>query len=516
MPAPMPAATPRAQIRFEIMTALPALAPETRNLIDGVLCDASNGNTFNNFNPTNGELLGTAADGTKDDMLRAVEAARRAFDETDWANNHDLRSRCLRQLYEGMLEEKEQLRAIVIAEAGASISLTGFMHVDDPIEMMSYWSDLAASYKYESRMADIPFAGRQQGRLLCREPAGVVGAITPWNVPLYLNIAKIGPALASGCSLILKPAPDTPWSATHLGKIIAEKTDFPAGVVNIVGSSDHLLGEILSTDPRIDVVTFTGSTATGRRVMENASATVKNVFLELGGKSANIVLDDANFEAVLPGAAMTCVHGGQGCAITTRLLVPRARYDEALGILKTAFENWNYGDPTNPANLQGPQISKRQQERVLGYIEQGKKEGARCLVGGKKPDGDLGDKGCFVEPTLFVDVDPNSTIAQEEIFGPVLCVIPYEDDDDAVRIANNSEYGLCGAIQTADVDRGIAMARRIRTGTISVAGAQWFHVDTPFGGYKQSGVGRENGVMGFEEFLETKIIAIPADSKVGK
>jgi aldehyde dehydrogenase (NAD+) len=198
------------------------------------------------------------------------------------------------------------------------------------------------------------------------------------------------------------------------------------------------------------------------------------------------------------------------------LLVPRARYDEAVEILTTAFNNWNYGDPTNPANLQGPQISKRQQERVLGYIEKGKEEGARCVVGGGKPAGDLGDKGCFVEPTLFVDVDPDSTIAQEEIFGPVLCVIPYEDDADAVRIANHSEYGLSGAIQTNDIDRGIAMARKIRAGTLSVAGAQWFHADTPFGGYKQSGVGRENGVMGFEGMLETKVIAIPAASNVGK
>ena len=355
----------------------------------------------------------------------------------------------------------------------------------------------------------MPFLGAQQGRIQRREAAGVVGAITPWNVPLYLNIAKLGPALASGCTIVLKPAPDTPWSATHVGKIIAEKTDIPAGVANIVASADHLTGEILSSDPRIDVVTFTGSTATGRRIMECAAPTVKKVFLELGGKSANIVLDDAPLEAVLPMAAMTCVHGGQGCAITTRLLVPRARYDEALPILQAAFEGWNYGDPTNPANLQGPQVSKRQQQRVLEYIEKGKQEGARCLVGGEAADGDLGEKGCFVKPTLFVDVDPDSTIAQEEIFGPVLCVIPYEDDDDAVRIANNSMYGLSGSIQTTDVDRGVAMARRIRTGTISVAGAQWFNVDTPFGGYKQSGLGRENGVMGFEEYLETKIIAVP-------
>jgi aldehyde dehydrogenase (NAD+) len=370
---------------------------------------------------------------------------------------------------------------------------------------MKYWADLAASYEYETRLSDIEFTGSMHGRIVRREPVGVAGLITPWNVPLSLNIAKIGPALASGCTAVLKPAPDTPWSATHLGKIVTEHTDIPAGVLNIVASSDHMTGEILSTDPRIDLISFTGSTATGRRIMECASATVKKVFLELGGKSANILLDDADLEAIVPSGAMTCVHGGQGCAITTRMLLPRSRYDEGVALLKTAFENWNYGDPTQPQNLQGPQISKRQQARVLEYIEKGKQEGAKLLVGGGKPDG----KGCFVEPTLFVDVDPKSTIAQEEIFGPVLVVIPYEDDDDAVRIANDSMYGLSGAVHSANLDRALSVARRIRTGTLSVNGHMWFHVDSPFGGYKQSGLGRENGQMGFEEYLETKVIAVP-------
>ena len=486
--------------------ALEPLAPETRNYIDGALVEAGNGNRFDNVNPATEEVIGSCADGTKDDMLAAVAAARRAFDESDWAHDHAFRGRCIRQLYEGMLEEKEQLRSIVVAEAGASVSLTGYMHIDDPIEMMSYWADKATSYPYESRMTDIPFLGQQHGRILMREPSGVVGAITPWNVPVYLNIAKIGPALASGCTLVLKPAPDTPWSATHLGKIAAEKTDLPPGVLNIVASSDHLTGEILSSDPRIDVVTFTGSTATGRRIMECGAATVKKIFLELGGKSANIVLDDADLAATLGMGAMCCVHGGQGCAITTRLLLPRSRYDEGVAILENAFRNWSFGDPTNPANLQGPQISRRQQERVISYIEKGKKEGARLLVGGGIPAEPA--KGFFVEPTLFVDVDPDSTIAQEEIFGPVLSVIPFDDDDDAVRIANNSIYGLSGAVHSASDERALAVAKRIRTGTISVNGAMWFHVDTPFGGQKQSGLGRENGEMGFEEYLETKVIAV--------
>ncbi len=486
--------------------ALEPLAPETRNLIDGRLVDASNGNTFDNVSPSTEEVLGVCADGTKDDMLSAVAAARRAFDESDWSENHELRSRCLRQLYEGFLEEKEQFRSITTHEAGAAVTLSGFMQVDDPIEMMSYWADLAASYPYERRLSDIPFAGRQHGRILRREAAGVVGAITPWNVPFYLNIAKIGPTLGAGCTVVLKPAPDTPWSATHIGKIASKKTDLPPGVLNIVASSDHLTGEILSSDPRIDVVTFTGSTATGRRIMECGAATVKKIFLELGGKSANIVLDDADFEAVLPGAAMTCVHGGQGCAITTRLLLPRSRYEEGVARVEAAFRSWSYGDPTDPANLQGPQISKRQQERVLSYIERGKRDGARLLVGGGIPE--HLPKGFYVEPTLFVDVDPDSTIAQEEIFGPVLCVIPYQDDDDAVRIANNSVYGLSGAVSSGSEERALSVARRIRTGTLSVNGRMWFHVDTPFGGYKQSGLGRENSEMGFEEYLETKVIGV--------
>jgi aldehyde dehydrogenase (NAD+) len=487
--------------------ALAALAPGTQNLIDGRLAFASNGATFENVNPATEEVIGVAADGTKEDMERAIAAARRAFDATRWSQDRAFRAKCITQLYDALKADKEQLRAIVVAEAGACVSLTGFMHVDEPIEMLKYWAQKATAYPYERAMSDVPFLGQPQRRLLRREPAGVVGAITPWNVPLYLNIAKIGPALAAGCTIVLKPAPDTPWSATHLAKLAAERTDLPAGVLNVVASSDHLLGEMLSTDPRVDLVTFTGSTATGRRVMERAAATVKKVFLELGGKSANVVLDDAKLAAVLPAAAMTCVHGGQGCAITTRLLLPRSRYAEGVALVKAAFEGWKYGDPTHPAHLQGPQISRKQQQRVLSYIERGKREGAKCIVGGGVPK--HLPKGYYVEPTLFVDVDPKMAIAQEEIFGPVLVVIPFEDDADAVRIANDSIYGLSGAVHSASEERALAVAREIRTGTLGVNGGGWFHPDTPFGGYRQSGVGRENGELGFEEYLETKVIALP-------
>lgn len=489
------------------MSQLEALAPETRNLIDGELVEASNGARFDNVDPATEEVIGATADGTKDDMDRAIAAARRTFDETSWSTDTALRTRCLRQLSDALSSNREQLRSIVVHEVGAPVSTTPMMQIDNYIDAFPYWADVCESYAYETEMETNTFMGQPMRRLLRREPVGVAGAISPWNVPVYLNLAKIGPALAAGNTVVLKPAPDTPWCATHLGKLIAEHTDIPAGVVNVVASSDHLVGEALSTDPRVDLVSFTGSTATGRRVGECAAGTIKKVFLELGGKSALVVLDDANLKAALAAVGTICIHGGQGCAITTRLLLPRSLYDEGLELVKTSFENWPYGDPKNPAHMQGPQISKVQQERVLAYIEKGIEEGARVVTGGGKP-AHL-DKGFFVEPTVLADVDPGSTIAQEEIFGPVLSVIPFDDDDDAVRIANDSIYGLSGAIHSASEDRALDVARRIRTGTLSVNGGQWFMIDSPFGGYKQSGLGRENGIAGFEEYLETKVIALP-------
>jgi aldehyde dehydrogenase (NAD+) len=483
---------------------------ETRNLIDGRLVEASSGATFDNVNPATEEVIGVCADGTKEDMDAAIAAARRAFDETGWSADPVFRAKCLRQFHAALEEAKEDLRKIVVGEAGSPVLLTHHVQVNAFIDAMPYFADLAEHYEYERPMKEIHFMGLPQRRILRREAAGVVGAITPWNFPLYLNLCKLGPALAAGCSIVLKPPPDTPWSATTLGRLIAEKTEIPPGIVNVVASSDHSIGEQLTTDPRVDLVTFTGSTATGRRIMECAAGTVKKVFLELGGKSAHVVLDDAPFESALGMAGTVCTHGGQGCAITTRMLLPRARYKEGVALVKRAFENVPYGDPTDPSRLQGPQISKKQQERVLAYIEKGKQEGAKCIVGGGVP-AHL-PKGYYVEPTLFIDVDPASTIAQEEIFGPVLCIIPFEDDDDAVRIANDSIYGLSGAVSSASEERALAVARRIRTGTISVNGGMWFNEDTPFGGYKQSGIGRENGLLGFEEYLETKAIGLPGRS----
>jgi aldehyde dehydrogenase (NAD+) len=280
-------------------------------------------------------------------------------------------------------------------------------------------------------------------------------------------------------------------------------------VVNVVASSDHMVGEVLTTSPLVDMVAFTGSSATGRRIMEAASANVTPVFLELGGKSVHLVLDDADLEATVPAsAASICFHAGQGCAMATRLLVPRSRYDEAVEMAAAGLAGVTYGDPTDPGNLMGPVVSARQRDRVLGYVEKGQAEGARLVTGGGRP-AHL-DRGWFVEPTLFADVDNDMTIAREEIFGPVMVMIPFEDDDDAVRIANDSAYGLSGMITSGDLERAKSVARQIRTGTLSLNGGIWYGADAPFGGYKHSGIGRQCGIEGLEIFTETKTVGWPA------
>jgi aldehyde dehydrogenase (NAD+) len=484
---------------------------EPRMLIDGKLADAASGATFSNVNPATEEVIGQVANAGPADMDRAVAAARRAFDETDWSSNRALRRRCLQQLKDALDRERETLRAQIVAEVGTPIMLTYAVQLDTCIDDLQWDIDLIDSYQWQEDLPVHEFMGMRSGRRVYKEPIGVVGAITPWNFPFMLNLSKIGPALAAGDTVVLKPAPDTPWSATFLGRLAAEHTDLPPGVLNIVTAGDKAeVGEVLTGDPRVDMISFTGSSGTGKRIMARGADTLKRVFLELGGKSANIVLDDADFASVVPSGSMTCMHAGQGCAITTRMLLPAARYDEGVELLKAAFEGFPYGDPTDPANLMGPLINERQRERVLGYIERGKAEGARLVVGGGVPK--QFSKGYFVEPTLFVDVDPDSTIAQEEIFGPVLVVLKFEDDADAVRIANNSRYGLSGGVNSASLERALAVATQIRTGTISVNGGQWFGADSPFGGYKESGIGREHGIAGFEEYLELKTVGLPADA----
>ncbi|MFP5257152.1 MAG: aldehyde dehydrogenase family protein [Acidimicrobiia bacterium] len=490
------------------MTQIPP--GERRMLIDGRLVDADGGRTFDNVNPATEEVLGPVADGTAADVERAVDAARRAFDTTPWATDRALRRECLRQLQAALESEREELRQELVAEVGCPVAITYGPQLDAPLaEALTWPAEMIEQFPWERTLESrnpLGF-GRAPHREVWKEPIGVVGVITPWNFPVEIILNKLGPILAMGNSCVLKPAPDTPWNATRIGRLVAEKTDIPPGVVNVVTSSDHLTGEVLTTSPKVDMVAFTGSTATGQRVMAAAAATVKPVFLELGGKSVNLFLDDADLAKHLPMAAMSCIHAGQGCALPTRILVPRSRYDESVEIVRSAMEAWTYGDPTDPGNMQGPQVSRRQQERVLDLIEQGRAAGARLVLGGGVP-AHL-DRGFYVEPTLFADVTNDMPIAREEIFGPVLVMIPFEDDDDAVRIANDSDYGLSGAISSGDLERAKAVARRIRTGTIAINGGQWYGADAPFGGYKRSGIGRQCGLEGLEIFTETKTVGWP-------
>lgn len=482
---------------------------ESRLLIDGKLVDALSGKRYGNFSPATELPIGDVADAGVEDAERAIAAARRAFDTTDWSTNTALRIQVLKQLAAGLREIAPQLREQVVAETGAPMAITNMgPQGDGPIGIIDYTVDLLSRYDFERELPVTNTMGVPSKRLVWKEAAGVVAAISPWNFPFQINLAKVAPALAAGCTAILKSAPDTPWTATIIGKVAAEKTDMPPGVLNVLTSQDPVtIGEMLSTDPRIDVVSFTGSTQVGRRIMASASATVKRVFLELGGKSANIILDDADFSTALLSGLAVCYHAGQGCALPTRILLPKSRYEEGVQMLKAFFGYIQYGDPYGAGQIMGPLISAVQRDRVLGHIDIGKLEGARLLCGGGRPP-QLA-KGYYVEPTLFADVRNDMRVAQEEIFGPVLVAIAYDDDDDAVRIANDSIYGLSGSVFSADQARALRVARRIRTGTLNVNGANFFAPDSPFGGYKQSGIGREMGVEGFEEYLQTKTVAIP-------
>jgi aldehyde dehydrogenase (NAD+) len=486
-----------------------SIVGEDRLLVDGELRPASGGRTYETINPATEEVLGQAADGGVDDLDAALGAARRAFDETGWSTDVDLRVTCLRQLRSALEVHADEMRALTVAEAGSPVSLTYSAQLDDPVASLGWMADLAEGYRFETDLGDAKPLGIASHRWVRREAVGVVGAITPWNVPHQINLAKVGPALAAGNTVVLKPAPDTPWCAAVLGRLAAEETDIPPGVLNVVPSSDNRVGAALVADRRVDLVSFTGSTATGRTVMASASETLKKVFLELGGKSAFVVLDDADLRGAVATAAFTvCTHAGQGCAITTRLLVPRAQLDEATEATAAVMAKLPAGDPAESGTVCGPLISARQRDRVEGYLRLAREEGGSMVVGGGRP-ADL-DRGYFVEPTLITGLSNDSRVAQEEIFGPVLVVIPHDGDDDAVALANASPYGLSGSVWSADRERAVAVANRIRTGTIGINGGLWYSPDVPFGGYKQSGVGREMGVAGFEEYLETKSLAEPA------
>ncbi|MBV9353635.1 MAG: aldehyde dehydrogenase family protein [Mycobacterium sp.] len=478
-------------------------------MIDGHLVTAKK--TFPSVNPATGAVLGHAPDAGVEEARAAVAAARRAFDTTSWPTDLDLRVRCLDQLHQALVDHAEELRELTIAEVGATRALTHGAQLDEPIGIVRYYADLLRTYPMTEDLGEVESRGIHHRRWVEKEAAGVVGAIIAYNYPNQLALAKLPPALAAGCTVVLKGAPDTPLITLALGELIANHTDIPPGVVNVLSSSDPAVGAALTTSPDVDVITFTGSTATGRQIMAAASETVKRVFLELGGKSAVIMLDDADFAMASMFAAFSMVtHAGQGCALTSRLLVPRKHHDEIVELIAQNFAKVRHGDPADPKTYMGPLINERQRDKVDGMVQRAIAAGATLVTGGERLD-----PGYFYAPTLLTNVDPDSEIAQEEIFGPVLVVIAFDDDEDAVRIANNSIYGLAGAVFSGDQDRALAVARRIRTGSFSINGGNYFAADAPFGGFKQSGVGREMGVAGLEEFLERKTFAVPITGVAG-
>jgi aldehyde dehydrogenase (NAD+) len=486
------------------------ILPEGLLLIDGEMRRAEGGRTYDNIGPWTGEVVGVAADASAADVEQAIAAARRAFDTTDWSTNHEKRFTLVTKLYELFVVHKDRLVDIARHEVGAPMVAVNRAQVAN---CLNSWRDLMEVYprlEWERDYGIRTTAFGTSQRKAYYEAIGVVAAITPWNFPLYVNAEKVVSALLAGCTVILKPAPDTPLAGVIFGELAVE-AGFPTGVINVITASDPAqAGEMLVTDPRVDLITFTGSTAIGKHIMRQGAETMKRAFLELGGKSVKIILDDApNFTQEVAQSILV-FHAGQGCAVQSRLLVPRSRYAEAVEALKGAYaafaDKWGHFD--EPTCAMGPVVSKKQLERVKAYVDIGVGEGATLLAGGNlRPD--IGS-GWFIEPTCFVDVTNDMRIAQEEIFGPVLVVIPYEDDEDAIRIANDSVYGLSGGINSGDFDRALAISKRIRTGTFGINGGVPINGDLPFGGYKHSGIGRAWGVGGIEEYLETKMMAWPA------
>jgi acyl-CoA reductase-like NAD-dependent aldehyde dehydrogenase len=487
------------------------LAGEERLLIDGELVGAAGGATFDVINPATEEVAGVAADGGPGDFDRAIAAARRAFDANagNWRDDVEFRARCVLQLRDGLARAQERLRRILVTEIGTPIATTYSIQLAFPIEEAGYWPDYARGFEFLRDAGVHSGLGMSFRQKLQYLPVGVVAAITPWNAPLYLNIAESVPALLAGNAVILKPAQLTPWAGLELGRIAAEETDIPPGIFQVVVSNDNDVAAVLAADPRIDMVTFTGSTAVGRKILAAAAPTVKKTVMELGGKSTHIVLADADLTQVLPRAVGgICSMSGQGCTNATRVLLPRARLAEGLAIMKATMEHFPYGDPWDMSNYSGPAISDVQRAKVLGLVQDAVAAGATLVTGGGKP-AHL-PTGYYIEPTLLSDVDPRSVIGQEETFGPVLTVTPYDTEEEAVAIANDTIYGLAGVVSSGDDDHALAVAMKVHTGTIGANVGGTFAMTSPLGGVRQSGLGRRYGEGGFEEYLEVKAIGLPA------
>ena len=444
-------------------------------------------------------IMGRVPEGSVADAEAAVEAAKLAFDA--WAATPAAaRADYLQKVAANLKARTDELAATICGEVGMPLKLARAIQVGSPVYNWNAYAKFAREFAFESRVGH---------SLVAREPVGVVAAITPWNYPLNQITLKVAAALAAGCTVVLKPSEVAPLNAFMLAEAIHE-AGLPAGVFNLVSGYGPVVGEIVASHPFVDMVSFTGSTRAGKRVAELAAASVKRVALELGGKSASVVLDDADFAAAVKATVSACyLNSGQTRSAHTRLIVPESRYEQARDLAKAAAEAFQVGDPRSETTRLGPLASAAQLARVRDYIRRGIAEGAELVTGGPDmPDGI--SKGFFVRPTVFGRVHPKATIAQEEIFGPVLSILTYKDEEEAIRIANDSLYGLGGAVWAGTDERAIAIARRIRTGQVDINGGAW-NMEAPFGGFKQSGYGRENGVYGLEEYLEYKSMQLKAD-----
>jgi acyl-CoA reductase-like NAD-dependent aldehyde dehydrogenase len=480
--------------------------------VDGGFVDARSGATYALPNPATEEVVGHAPDANVEDMRRAIAAARRAFEEPRWrAARPSDRARILDRIADGIERRKDAFRTLLVAAHGAEAMTLG-VQLEDPIAHLRKVAELARHHDPDEllEVGNRPTAAgmRVVQSLAHRQPVGVCGLIPTWNFPLYVTVQKLGPALATGCTMVIKPSPLGPLCDLLLAEVLAE-CDLPPGVVNVVTGQSDALGVELTESEAIDKISFTGSAATGKRIARAAAGTLKRIHLELGGKSAALVLPDAPLDEVAPTlAAPAFFHAGQGCALATRVLVPRALHDGLVERMLAFLAGFvRIGDPADPEVTLGPLIRDERRRAVEALIVAGKEEGAVVATGGRRPAGLA--RGYFLEPTVLVGVDNAMRVAREEIFGPVVCVLPYADEDDAVRIANDSRYGLGGMIMTRDTGKAIALAKRIRTGGVSINGAN-NHIATPFGGFKESGLGREGGRFGLEEYTELQRISWPA------